>query len=353
MDAQSTKAKASRLLNNLAKHNLDQVAPKLLRLAQCEGGTSASCWNLETAPVVLSRSFDTALAHLSADQFAQYLALWQLFIDYEEAHWKLHHKKTGTTEVWQVQQWLVEECQAYWADMVDDMSRHAVPPLVELCGRFLAGATGGQRINISAAPLPEELKQRLALQPWRLQALTVREERLAQDELFGRRWLWNRQHRRLEWVDLCGRMAKLGIVPVRLSVDALRSLLLAIRHLHELLLRAKGREASAVATPTDDEGGLPGRGEVEVRIQRIEEETLDLVLVLLALHRGHVAAWKHLMTTNRPDQAGETRRSLEASLRYMTTLAQDPRFCDRAQPVLVEATQLSSPLLATVQPHKQ
>jgi hypothetical protein len=148
----------------LAKHNLDQVAPKLLRLAQCEGGTSASCWNLETAPVVLSRSFDTALAHLSADQFAQYLALWQLFIDYEEAHWKLHHKKTGTTEVWQVQQWLVEECQAYWADMVDDMSRHAVPPLVELCGRFLAGATGGQRINISAAPLPEELKQRLALQ---------------------------------------------------------------------------------------------------------------------------------------------------------------------------------------------
>jgi hypothetical protein len=148
-------------------------------------------------------------------------------------------------------------------------------------------------------------------------------------------------------------MAKLGIVPVRLSVDALRSLLLAIRHLHELLLRAKGRAASAVATPTDDEGGLPGRGEVEVRIQRIEEETLDLVLVLLALHRGHVAAWKHLMTTNQPDQAGETRRSLEASLRYMTTLAQDPRFCDRAQPVLVEATQLSSPLLATVQPHKQ
>ncbi len=148
-------------------------------------------------------------------------------------------------------------------------------------------------------------------------------------------------------------MTELGIVPVRLSVDALRSLLLAIRHLHELLLRAKGREASALVTPTDDEGGLPGRGEVEVRIQRIEEETLDLVLVLLALQKGHVAAWKHLMTTNQPDQAaaaGETRRSLEASLAYMTTLAQDPRFCARAQPVLAEATQLSSQLVATVQP---
>ncbi len=196
-----------RLLNNLANHNLDEVAPKLLRLAQCAGGTSASCWNPETAPVVLSRSFDTALAHSSADHFALYLALWQRFVDYEEAHWKLQHKKT--TEAWQVQQWLVEECQAYWADMVDDMSRHAVPQLVELCGRFLAGATGGQRVNVSAAPLPEELKQRLALQyvhidsatcsgcyidtwlfrSWRLQALTVREERLAQDELFGRRWL--------------------------------------------------------------------------------------------------------------------------------------------------------------------
>lgn len=150
---------------------------------------------------------------------------------------------------------------------------------------------------------------------------------------------------------MCGRMTELGIVPVRLSVDALRSLLLAIRHLHELHLCAKGREASAVATPTDDEGGLPGRGEVEVRIQRIEEETLDLVLVLLALQKGHVAAWKHLMTTNQPDQAAaeETRRSLEASLAYMTTLAQDPRFCARAQPVLDEAAQLSSQLVA-VQP---
>jgi hypothetical protein len=154
----------------LANHNLDEVAPKLLRLAQCAGGTSASCWNPETAPVVLSRSFDTALAHSSADHFALYLALWQRFVDYEEAHWKLQHKKT--TEAWQVQQWLVEECQAYWADMVDDMSRHAVPQLVELCGRFLAGATGGQRVNVSAAPLPEELKQRLALQYAHIQSAT-------------------------------------------------------------------------------------------------------------------------------------------------------------------------------------
>jgi hypothetical protein len=145
-----------RLLCLLDSENLEEVGAKLVRLAQCVSATEAhSCWDPEVAPLVLSLSLGSALCAAKPDA---YLALWERFLACEESH-RQHHNITPCGEASQVQQWLTKECQDYWADMVDDMSKHAVLPLVDLCGRLLAG----RMTRISSESVPEELVQRIGL----------------------------------------------------------------------------------------------------------------------------------------------------------------------------------------------
>jgi hypothetical protein len=216
---------------------------------------------------------------------------------------------------------------------------------------------------------------------------------MAQDELFGLRWVvrvhvifsllvvlvamvklkvrscsyplqWVRQHRRLEWVKLCAAMAKRGLVYSQLSLGALRSLLLVISQLHAMHVRAKSCGPSN-STPSDDEGGLPDRGEAEKTVQRIEEEMLDLVLMLSTLQRDHLVEWRGLLHDSTaspgndadidqcahhhvpPSEDDDARRLLERSLKQVVAFSSDARLCARAQPALTEAAGTSAQLLAS------